>query len=168
MPADASSRLRTTHAAAALACIFLAACATPPHPALESETPPAHDDSEASAGQAASASQRLQRAIQFAQPRRSNLARARSMLESVLADRGEDARALHPYARALLDQVNERLRLQGSIERLNQQLEHSGRQLRDSQQQREQLQRKLDALAEIEGSLAPRSPTLPVPQGGTQ
>lgn len=167
MPADVSPRRRARHVAAALACAFLAACATPPGPAPGSEAPPAHDESEGSAGPAASASQRLQRAIQLAQPRRSSLGRARSMLESVLADSGEDARALHPYARALLDQVNERQRLHANIERLNQQLEHSGRQLRDSQQQREQLQRKLEALAEIEGSLAPRSPTVPLPQGST-
>ena len=164
MYADSPLFRRATLCAAAIACALLAACATPPA-APEPEAAPAQDES---ASQASSATQRMQRAIQFAQPRRSNLGRARSLLEQVLADTGEEARMLHPYARALLDQITERQRLQASIDRLNQQAELGARQLRDSQQQREQLQRKLDALADIEGSLAPRSPTVPLPPANPQ
>lgn len=164
-PTSCPSRPRRQLAACViLASALLAACATPAgdKPEDPAEVP------EAGAAQPQSAAARMQRAIELAQPRKSNLGRARALLENVLADHSDDARAHHFYARALLDQVNERIRLSANIDRLNQQIEQNTRQLRDSQQQREQLQRKLDALAEIEGNLSPRSPALPLPAAKPQ
>jgi len=82
------------------------------------------------------AEQTLERAIRATGQRPPNLARARSLLEGLLAADDPDARALHPYA----------------------QLERSTAALEESEQRSATLQRKLDALAEIERSLAPRGP----------
>lgn len=170
MPTDPKSRQslsRPSLAACALASALLAACATPPVGGSADEQAEAPSTG-ASAPAQQNATTRMQRAIELIQPRKSNLGRARGLLEAVLADKSQEAAAHHAYARVLLDQVNERIRLNANIERLNQQLEQSGRQLRESQQQREELQRKLDALAEIEGNLSPRSPALPRPAATSQ
>ena len=115
---------------------------------------PPHDPPSPKAG----AEQTLQAAISAARPRQSNLPRARNLLQGLLAAEDAESRALQPYARALLDQIQERQRLLGLNERLNQQLEQSAAALKDSEQRNEALQRKLDALAEIERSLAPAVP----------
>lgn len=135
--------LRLSLAAAGLAA--LVACATP-----ERVTPQQ------------SADRQLQRAIQAAHPRGGNISRARNLLEGLVAADDAASRALHPYARSLLDQINERQRLGQLNERLQQQLERSAQQLAESQLHAEGLQRKLDALAEIERSLSPR-PAAPLP-----
>lgn len=104
----------------------------------------------------------LQPVLQAAHPRTGNAARARTLLESHLAARDDASRALHPallpYARALLDQIIERQRLDAANVRLTQQLERSGQQLKDSQQLNEDLQRKIDALADIELGTPARPP----------
>lgn len=141
--------LRLSLAAAALAA--LAACATPT---------PRETRDRASPQQ--SAERQLQRAMQAAHPRSGSASRARSLLEGLLAAEDEASRALHPFARALLDQLIERQRLGQVNERLEQQLERSAQQLAESEQHAEALQRKLDALAEIERSLPPR-PVTPLP-----
>jgi hypothetical protein len=87
-----------------------------------------------------------------------NAARARTLLEAHLAARDEASRALLPYARTLLDQIIERQRLDVANVRLTQQLERSGQQLKDSQQLNEDLQRKIDALADIELGTPARPP----------
>ncbi len=140
--------LRLSLAAAALAA--LAGCATPtPAPRQPPERPSPQQ----------SAERQLQRAMQAAHPRSGNTSRARSLLEGLLAADDEASRALHPYARTLLDQLNERQRLGQLNERLEQQLERSAHQLAESELHAEGLQRKLDALAEIERSLSPRPAT---------
>ena len=111
--------------------------------------------------QASTAEQTMQAAIRAARPRQSNLPRAQSLLQGLLAAEDAESRALHPYARALLEQIQERQRLAGLNERLGQQLEQSAGALKDSEQRNEALQRKLDALAEIERSLAPPVPAAP-------
>ncbi|ENO87738.1 hypothetical protein C666_10375 [Thauera linaloolentis 47Lol = DSM 12138] len=101
------------------------------------------------------AAETLQAAIGAARPRQSNLPRARNLLQGLLSAEDPDSLALQPYARALLEQIQERQRLAGLNDRLGQQLERSAAALKDSEQRNESLQRKLDALVEIERSLAP-------------
>jgi len=129
----------------------LAACTSVPVPVPPVEPP-------RPVAQVNLAEQALERAIRANGQRPPNLARARSLLESLLAADDPDARALHPYARALLEQLGERQRLTTLNERLTEQLERSTSALEESEQRSAALQRKLDALAEIERSLAPRGP----------
>lgn len=93
----------------------------------------------------------LQQAMQAAHPRTGNVARAKALLETLLAATDDASRAQHPYARTLLDQINERQRLVQLAERTNQQL-------KDSQLRTEELQRKIDALADIERTPPSRTP----------
>ncbi|AOF83589.1 hypothetical protein BSY238_2273 [Methyloversatilis sp. RAC08] len=93
----------------------------------------------------------LQQAMQAAHPRTGNAARAKAMLETLLAATDDASRAQHPYARTLLDQINERQRLSQLAERTNQQL-------KDSQLRTDELQRKIDALADIERTPPARAP----------
>ncbi|WP_018413195.1 hypothetical protein [Methyloversatilis thermotolerans] len=149
--------------------LLLAACASAPRPpatgdgaadampAREAAADVARSDD---AARERDAERRLQQAMQWAQPRGGQLARARSQLEAFLALDDEAARTLHPYARALLDQVMERQRLDAANSRLTQQLERSAQQLKDSQARAEELQRKLDALADIERSLPGSRPAV--------
>lgn len=111
---------------------------------------------------------KMRLALLALQPRALNLARARTLLESVLVAQDADAQSMHDLARLLLDQVNERLRLEALNDRLTQQAERNGAQLELSTRQLEEararadtLQRKLDALAEIERDLA--IPPRPLP-----
>ena len=135
----------------ALGLAGLAACSAVPPPAAPAEAP-------RPVAQVNLAEQTLTRAIRAAGQRPPNLARARSLLEGLLAADDPNARALHPYARALLEQLSERQRLSTLNERLTEQLERSTAALEESEQRSAALQRKLDALAEIERSLAPRGP----------
>lgn len=150
------------------ALILLAGCAAPlpdpePDPAPDAAAAPrATQGAEAVPG-ADAAQRKLQRALHALQQRPPNLARARNQLDSLLATRDEDARPLHPYARVLIDQINERQRLGLQNERLAQQLERHALELKESQLRNDELQRKLDALAEIERSLSPRSGPAPGP-----
>ncbi|WP_240498754.1 hypothetical protein [Thauera propionica] len=139
------------HLLPALGFIGLAACTSVPPPVQPIEPP--HP-----VAQVNLAEQTLERAIRATGQRPPNLARARSLLEGLLAADDPDARALHPYARALLEQLGERQRLTTLNERLTEQLERSTAALEESEQRSATLQRKLDALAEIERSLAPRGP----------
>lgn len=139
------------HLLPAIGFIGLAACTSVPPPVQPIEPP--HP-----VAQVNLAEQTLERAIRATGQRPPNLARARSLLEGLLAADDPDARALHPYARALLEQLGERQRLTTLNERLTEQLERSTAALEESEQRSATLQRKLDALAEIERSLAPRGP----------
>lgn len=155
MPADLTriSLLRPMIVALALG---VGACASTPKP---SPTPPAPVEPRSDA-----AERQLLLAIQAAHPRTGNPARARALLEALLAAGDDASRALHPYARALLEQLAERQRLDAANLRLTQQLERTGQQLKDSQQRSEDLQRKVDALADIERTLPARAPTRAAPR----
>ena len=155
MPADITriSLLRPMIVALALG---VGACASTPKP---SPTPPAPAEPRSDA-----AERQLLLAIQAAHPRTGNPARARALLEALLAAGDDASRALHPYARALLEQLAERQRLDAANLRLTQQLERTGQQLKDSQQRSEDLQRKVDALADIERTLPARAPTRAAPR----
>lgn len=108
------------------------------------------------------ARRKLHAAVQASQPGTPDLAGARRMLASLLTDDSTEARAWHPYARALLEQIRERQRLAALGERLEHELEAHRRDveardqaLAELRRQHDALQRKLDALAEIEHRLAP-------------
>lgn len=150
------------HFAAALFAVALGGCGTPPQ-WLAAEAPTPETTVEASAHEAAQ--QKLHIAVQAAQPGQARLATARRALESLLADDRPEARAVHPYARALLEQVRERQRLASLNERLSRELEQrehdSGEregELGELRRQNAELRRKLDALTEIERRLTPPAP----------
>jgi hypothetical protein len=139
-----------------------------PTPADEANTP------SAAALAHEAAQQRLHAAVQAAQPGQDRLATARRALESLLADDGAEARALHPYARALLEQIRERQQLGALAERLRRQLDERARatgvqeqELEALRRQNAELQRKLDALADIERRLSPPAPPVR-PRTGAQ
>lgn len=103
----------------------------------------------------------IKQAILLSHPQgNTNLPRALSLLEAINASDKPEAVSLQPLARLLAEQLQERQRLENTAERLTQQLERTGQQLKDSQRQGEQLQEKLDALTEIERTL-PARPTVP-------
>ncbi|MFC5768094.1 hypothetical protein [Thauera sinica] len=183
------ARQRATCAAAAL--LLAAGCtAIPPAP----EAAPVRDEGDAAShvlafhrgiqplaaadlarerrqlGTERTAQSKMQSALLALHPRSLNLSRARTLLESVLAAQDAEAQPLHDLARLLLEQVNERLRLDALNERLAQQLDRSAAQLELSTRQQEEmraradaLQRKLDALAEIERNLSAPLPAATSP-----
>ncbi|WP_337228949.1 hypothetical protein, partial [Proteus faecis] len=69
------------------------------------------------------AERQLLQALQAAQPRGGNPARARTLLDALLAAQDDASKAVHPHARALLDLLNERQRLDAANQKLTQQLE---------------------------------------------
>jgi len=85
-----------------------------------------------------------------------DLARALALLEAVLKSNDPTAASLHPLARALVNQYNERLKLQIQSEKLVAQNERLVQQLNESLRRGLELQEKLDALADIERSLPVR------------
>ncbi|MCQ9378785.1 hypothetical protein [Methyloversatilis sp. XJ19-49] len=100
----------------------------------------------------------LSQVLPAAHPRTGNAARAKALLETLLAATDDASRAQHPYARTLLDQINERQRLDAANQRLLLQAERHARQLKDSQLRTDELQRKIDALADIERTPPSRTP----------
>lgn len=85
-----------------------------------------------------------------------DLVRAQNLLESVLKSGAADAASLHSLARLLSSQYQERLRLDQERSRLEQQNDKVGQQLKDSQRHADELQQKLDAMANIERSIPVR------------
>ena len=133
-----------------------------PTPADEANTP------SAAALAHEAAQQRLHAAVQAAQPGQDRLVTARRALESLLADDSAEARAHHPYARALLEQIRERQRLSAQNERLARELDERARGVEASsgelellRRQNAELQNKLDALTDIERRLSPPAPARP-------
>ncbi|NMG76528.1 permease [Aromatoleum diolicum] len=107
----------------------------------------------------------IKQAMLLSHPQGSNsLPRALSLLDAINNSDKPEAVTLHPLARLLADQLQERQRLENTADRLTQQLERTGQQLKDSQKQGEQLQEKLNALAEIERTLPirPAAPAAPL------
>ena len=87
-----------------------------------------------------------------------DLARAQSLLETLLKSTDPADVSLFPLARLLASQYNERQKIQMQNEKLTAQSELLGQQLKDSLRRSADLQEKLDALASIERSLPVRSP----------
>lgn len=133
----------------ATACSNLPALSPTPHP---TETPASEQTTQLNAAQT------LHAAIDAAHPQRSDLPRARALLNDLLAADDSASRQLQPYAQALLDQIQERQRLTSLNARLRQQLNTQNARLQESEQNNAALQSKLDALAEIERQLKPRKP----------
>jgi hypothetical protein len=102
----------------------------------------------------------VRHAMWLASPRGSgDYARAIGLLEGVIKSNDSAAVPLHPLARLLVEQYNERLKLEGLLDR-------QGQQLKDSQRKTAELQEKLDSLAEIERSLSSKPPAKPEPRKG--
>ena len=99
-----------------------------------------------------SPSVRIRRAMVLGMPRTTDLPRALTQLEAVLRSREPEAASLHPLALLLSVQYRERARLGMQSERL-------GKQTNESRRQRDELQEKLDALADIERSMPLRPNT---------
>ena len=94
-----------------------------------------------------SPSVQVRQAMLFGMPRATtDLARALAILETVLRSRAPEAASLHPLAKLLATQYQERLRIEAQNERL-------GQQLKESQRKRDELQEKINALADIERSI---------------
>ena len=96
-------------------------------------------------------SSHLRLAMLYGQTRATaDLPRAQALLDKVLRSSELAAASLHPLARLLATQYQERLRLQGQNEKLT-------LQVTENQRRSGELQDKLDALADIERSLPARS-----------
>ncbi len=85
-----------------------------------------------------------------------DLARAQNLLDGVLKSGAADAASLHSLARMLSSQYQERLKLDQERNRLEQQNDKVGQQLKESQRHADELQQKLDAMANIERSIPVR------------
>ena len=87
-----------------------------------------------------------------------NLAKAQSLLAGILKSNEPTASSLHPLARLLATHYGERQRLEQQISRMTAQMNELEEQLSNSQRRNDDLQQKIDALADIERSL-PKPPT---------
>ena len=92
--------------------------------------------------------------------------RALNLLDNILKSSDPAAQALQALARVLADNYNERLKLDGQLEKQGVQLKESQRKVEESQRKAVELQEKLNGLADIERTLAPRvrtpRPTVPM------
>lgn len=94
-----------------------------------------------------SPSVQVRQAMLFGMPRATtDLARAQAILDTVLRSHAPEAASLHPLAKLLATQYQERLRIEAQSDRL-------GQQLKESQRKRDELQEKIDALTDIERSI---------------
>ena len=100
----------------------------------------------------------LRQAMLLGMPRATtDLPRAQALLEAIQRSHAPEAASLHPLARLLSTQYAERIKLDTQNDRLSQQL-------KESQRQRDELQEKIEALADIERSIPIRPATVkPVP-----
>lgn len=90
-----------------------------------------------------------------------DLVRAQSLLDKLLANGSDEAKAWHPLARWLASFYADQRRLEEQVERLSQQLRDAQR---DNQRKLDQLNDKLEALKSIERSLNSRTlPASPAP-----
>lgn len=99
------------------------------------------------AGLAPTPNIQIRQAMLFGHPRAGgDAARALSLVDGLLKSSDPAAVELQPLARLLADHYAERLRLDGQLER-------QGGQLKESQRKAQELQDKLDSLADIERTL---------------
>lgn len=100
----------------------------------------------------------LRTSMLLGQPRApANLAKAQSLLAGILKSNEPNASSLHPLARLMAAHYGERQKLEQQNSRLTAQMTELEQQLGDSQRRNDELQRKIDALADIERSL-PKPP----------
>lgn len=96
----------------------------------------------------------LRQAMLLGMPRATaDLARALTLLDAVQRSHAPEAASLHPLARLLSTQYQERIKLETQNDRL-------GQQLKQSQRKSDELQEKIDALTDIERSIPIRPSTL--------
>ena len=89
----------------------------------------------------------LRQAMLLGMPRtNADLPRALSLLEAILRSHAPEAASLYPLARLLSTQYQERIKLETQNDRLS-------LQLKETQRKRDELQEKLEALADIERSI---------------
>lgn len=101
------------------------------------------------AAQPATPNVQIRQAMLLGHPRSGQeLARALVLLEGLLKLTDPSAVELQPLTRLLADQYTERLRLESQLDR-------QGGQLKESQRKAQELQEKLDSLADIERTLTP-------------
>lgn len=102
------------------------------------------------AAQAASPAVQIRQAMVLGHPRGpQDTGKALALLDQLLKSSDPAAVELHALARLLADYYNERQRLEAQLER-------QGVQLKESQRKAQDLQDKLDGLADIERTLTPR------------
>jgi predicted ribosome quality control (RQC) complex YloA/Tae2 family protein len=101
----------------------------------------------------------LRQAMVLGHPRQPNpdLARANNILEQLLQSNSADTYYLRPIIHLLADSYAERLRQENRLKRQNRLMEKQHQQLLDARQKATELQDKLEGLANIERSFAPRS-----------
>lgn len=111
----------------------------------------------------------LRTAMLLGQPRTPpNLAKAQSLLAGILKSNEPNASSLHPLARLMAAHYGERQRLEQQNSRLTAQMTELEQQLLDSQRRNDELQRKIDALADIERSLPKPPAAIEVPTGAAK
>ena len=111
---------------------------------------------------------RLRMAMLLGQARTpANLPRAQSLLAGILKSNEASANSLHPLARLLTTHYSERQKLEQQNTRLTTQMNELEGRLGDSERRNEELQRKIDALADIERSL-PKPPAAGNGAGATR
>jgi len=91
-----------------------------------------------------------------------DLGKGLALLEGIIKSTEPAATPLHPLARQLADNYQERIKLESQLEKQGLQL---NQQLKDCQRKTTELQEKLDSLADIERTLIPRPRTVR-PDGG--
>jgi hypothetical protein len=90
-----------------------------------------------------------------------DLNRALALLDSIMKSPDPSAQSLYPLARLLADNYNERLKIDAQAEKQGAQLKE---QLKESQRKTQELQEKLNGLADIERTLPARTrATRPAP-----
>ena len=110
----------------------------------------------------------LRMAMLLGQPRApANLAKAQSLLAGILKSNEPNASSLHPLAHLIATHYGERQRLEQQNARLSAQMTELEQQLGDSQRRNDELQQKIDALADIERSL-PKPPAADAPGGAAR
>lgn len=85
-----------------------------------------------------------------------DLARALALLDAVQRSHDTEAASLHPLARLLATQYQERLKLDQERLKFETQNDRLSQQLKDSQRKRDELQEKIEALTNIERSIPVR------------
>ena len=111
---------------------------------------------------------RLRLAMLLGQARTpANLPRAQGLLAGILKSNEANANSLHPLARLLAMHYGERQKLEQQNARLAAQMNELEGRLGDSQRHNDELQRKIDALADIERSL-PKPPASGNGAGGAR
>ena len=97
-----------------------------------------------------------------------NLAKAQSLLAGILKSNEPTASSLHPLARLMSTHYGERQRLDQQISRMTTQMNELEERVSDGERRNDELQRKIDALADIERSLPKPPAAIDAPTGAAR